>query len=91
MNDIDLTPPPFLDVRFRPSPAPYKERRRARWKMPPRALSATSRAIGRGHDTFQKLRKSLRRKYSEAEIREAIQSLKRSGTIVQCGRRYHKV
>ena len=86
----DLTPPRCLDVRFRPSPEPYTPRANGRWHMPPPGLTATLRAVRRGHDTSQKIRRALR-KMDERDIRKCLDSLLVSGEISQDGRRYRAV
>lgn len=88
MTDVDLSLPTLLDCRNRPAPPPFRAPAARPWRMPPPALSPVKRAIGRGHDTFGKLRKSLGRRYDDKEIRKALTALVRSGQVVQTGRRY---
>lgn len=86
----DLTPPRCLDVRFRPSPEPYRARDNGKWIMPPPGLTPVLRAVKNRHDTAQKIRRALS-KMDELAIRKCLDALLASREISQDGRRYRAV
>lgn len=65
-----------------PRPASYRSR------MPPESMVPVLRAIKRGRDTMQKLRRSLGRRYSDRDLRKGIDALLRINAIHRVGRRY---
>jgi hypothetical protein len=87
--DIDLQIPDFLLSKNRPAAAAV-QRRTAKLKMPAPALVPVSRAVGNKHDTFQKIRKAVPARFTDAQVRDALKSLITNGTIVVDGRRYTK-
>lgn len=89
MSQDPLDIPPFLRRKETSNTSSAAGRTPARdWIMPPIALGAVARAVRGGCDTMQKIRKRARGRYSDAEIRKAINALIRSGDIAREGRRY---
>lgn len=86
MSEIDLTPPRFLDSRFRDPPLQARAATTG-WVMPPLGLGPVFRSVKRGNDTSQKLTRSLPKMPPEA-IRKCLVSLLSTGSIYQDGRRY---
>lgn len=90
MNGGDpLDIPDFLRREGNPKAGDARGRASERdWIMPPVALGAVARAVRAGCDTTQKIRKRTRGRYSDAEIRKALNALVRSGDVARDGRRY---
>lgn len=91
-DDTDLLAiPPFLRREgdgprtTRPAPPPTGSYRS---RMPPESMVPVLRAIKRGRDTMQKLRRSLGHRYSDRELRKGIDALLRINSIHRVGRRY---
>lgn len=89
MKRDPLDIPPFLRrERHAKSAMPSRASVQREWIMPPIALGAVARAVRTGCDTLQKIRKRTRGRYSDAEIRKALNALIRSGDVTRDGRRY---
>lgn len=89
MSNDPLDIPRFLKRAENPkSPTGPPRMTEPKWIMPPAALGAVARAVRAGYDTMQKLRKRTRGRYTDRQIRQALQALIRSGDVARRGRRY---
>ena len=89
MSDDPLDIPPFLRREGNPKTAPAPRcASEHEWLMPPIALGAVARAVRVGCDTMQKIRKRTQDRYTDREIRNALDALVRSGDIARHARRY---
>ena len=71
-----------------PKPKTLPSSRAQRAPLPPQSMVPVLRAIKTGRDTMQKLRQSLRKKYSDRELKRGIDALLRIKSIHRVGRRY---
>lgn len=91
-DDADLLAiPPFLRRDGKGAPTTRSAPARPgsyRSRMPPESMVPVLRAIKRGRDTMQKLRRSLGHRYSDRDLKKGIDALLRINSIHRVGRRY---
>ena len=82
-----LAIPPFLR-RKRVAGRKSRAEVERTWWMPPKSLAAVNRAVRDGCDTMQQIKKRLRDRFDDSDIRASLRALTDSGEVRARGRRY---